>query len=588
MNRKHFQWVLISFGLALSVSCTVPFLVNTRDNTSNAVPPVVLPSSLASTLPIFLPQPGISPAPIPIPSPSGPFGAIASPNPSISGPLPTPTATPFLPNITSHIDNQIIPNPLPIIQVSGQLTNTMPIVKSVIKGRVLGWNIKTERFDALPNARVKINESLSLTTDANGFYETTQEFDQPVSISAAYEGYIASSVTNVPPGTNRDIHLNPLNEGPIYRQDTFNFNGTLTNLNQNGRDAFILFTDAHQSKAAAVSPDKFSGRYQMSVRVTANRSSTQGTLFAGVFESVGSLLQLTQYGYSPGVVVPTPPPQPVPTATPTTTGTTTSDFIPLKPTELLLSFHHLISPEAFGEIFVNLSAPAESGLNNVVMHIYMNMPDGGRVLVAKYVNYTSAAVNQVIRVPKLNNTTFTLEAHSGNSMQGSDIVVPNIQLNNTITRTFMAPPVFNRLGDETDFSDPNRTHFETGDLTPTIAWNKHSEANSYQLDLQGDPPQSFRWEAYTLNTSLDYPDFGSDHPSSLKLGNTYRVQLMASDFDMGTFNVLNHTESAWKIPARLARQAADQPFKVQLLNPTLQNFAQGYRVSYSTLSFLTN
>lgn len=586
MNRKHIQWVLMSCGLAISVGCTVPFLVNTRENTSNAISPVILPSSLASTLPIFLPQPGISSGPIPIPSPSGPFGAIASPNPSISGPLPTPTATPFLPNIAPNVDNQILPNPLPVIQASGQMTNTLPIVKSVIRGRVLGWNVKTENFDALANARVKIDESLSLTTDANGFYETTQEFDKLISISAAHEGYIASSVTNIPPGTNRDIHLNPLNEGPIYRQETFDFNGSVTNLNQNGRDSFVTFTDANQSKAAAVAPDKFSGRYNMSVRVKANRSNTEGTLFAGVFESVGSLLQLTQYGYSPNVVVPTPPPQPVPTATPSSSSS--SDFVPLKPTELLLSFNHLISPEAFGEIFVNLSAPTGSDLTNIVMHVYMNMPDGGRVLVAKYINYTSATVNQVIRVPKLSNTTFTLEAHSGNAMEGSDIVVPNIQLNNTVTRTFMAPPVFNRLGDETDFSDLNQTHFETGDLTPTIAWNKHSEANSYQLDLQGETPQSFRWEAYTLGTSLDYPDFGTDHPSSLKLGNTYRVQLMASDFDIGTFNVLSHTGSAWKIPVRFARQAADQPFKVQLLNPTIKNFAQGYRISYSTLSFLSN
>ncbi len=590
MNRKHIQSVLVSCGLALSVGCTVPFLVNTKDNNSGAISPVGLPSSLASSLPVFLPPAGGSPnGPIAIPSPSGPFGAIASGNPGIDGPLPVPTATPFLPNLPPDIDNQIAANPLPIIQASGQLTATQPIVKSIIKGKVLGWNIKNERFEPLANARVKIDESLSLTTDTNGFYATTQEFDKLVSISAGFEGYTASSVTDVPPGTNRDVHLNPLAEGPLYRQEVFSFNGGVTNLSQNGRDSFVVFADANQSKAAAATPDKFTGRYTMNVRVKANRASTQGTLFSGVFESVGSLLQLTQYGYSPNVAVPTPPPQPVPTATPSSSGTITAPT--LKATELLLSLNHLVSPEAFGQITVNLTSAADSGLNNAVMHVYINLPDGGRVLVAKYTNNTSATVTQVVRVPKLANTTFTLEAHSGTSLKGSDIIVPNIQLNNTITRTFLPPPVFNRIGDETNFTDLNKTHFKTSDLTPTIGWNKQNSVNSYQLDVQGETAQTFRWEAYTLGTSLTYPDFGTDHPSSLKLGNTYKVQLMASDFDIGTFNVLS-SNSNWEAPTRLERSVAGQSspasFSVQLLNPTIRNFAQGYRVSYNTLTFLSN
>jgi hypothetical protein len=587
MNRKHIQRVLACCGLTISAGCTVPFLVNTRENTSNAVSPVILPSSLASALPVFLPQPGFSAAPLPIPSPSGPFGAVASANPGIAGPLPTPTATPFLANIVPNIDNQIITGPLPVIQASGQMTNTLPITRSIIKGRVLGWDLKTEQYKPLANAQVKIDESLSLTTDVNGFYETTQEFDKLISISGAFDGYTASSVTDVPPGTNRDIHLNPLQEGVSYRQETFNFNGSVMDLGQTGRESVVVFTDGNRSNAPAAVPDKFTGRYNMSVRVKSNRSSTEGTLFAGVFESVGSLLQLTQYGYSPNVIVPTPPPQPVPTATPDTSGSDEKVALPLKPTELLLSFNHLVSPEAFGQININLLAPANSGLSRVVVHIYMNTPDGGKVLVAKYINNTSATVTQTVRLPKLANTTFTLEAHSGTALLGSDIVVPNIQLNNTVSRTFMVPPEFNRLGEITDFANLDKTHFEINDLTPVIAWNKHSEANSYQLDLQGETPQAFRWEAYTLGTALNYPDFGSDHPSSLAAGQTYRVQLIASDFDLGTFNVLG-LSSEWRSPERFIRQAVDQPFSVQLLNPTIKNFAQGYRLSYSTLSFLSN
>jgi hypothetical protein len=587
MNRKHIQWILVSCGLAVSVGCTVPFLVNTKDNTGTANSPVGIPSSLASSLPVFLPQPGAPNGPITLPSPQGPFGAIASANPGIDGPLPTATPTPFLPNLPPDIDNQISANPLPIIQASGQLTTTLPIIKSIIKGKVLGWNIKNERFEPLANARVKVDESLSLSTDANGFYATTQEFDKLVSISAGFEGYTASSVTDVPPGTNRDIHLNPLAEGPLYRQEAFSFKGSVTNLNQNGKDSFVVFADANQSKAAAATPDKFTGRYNMEVRVKANRASTQGTLFTGVYESVGSLLQLTQYGYSPNVAVPTPPPIPVPTATPETE---TGAAVPLKATELVLSFNHLISPEAFGQINVNLTAPSDSGLSNAVMHVYINMPDGGRVLVAKYTNNASATVTQVVRVPKLANTTFTLEAHSGTSLKGSDIIVPNIQINNTVTRSFLPAPIFNRIGDETDFKDLNKTHFTTSDLTPTIAWNKQTSVNSYQLDIQGETPQTFRWEAYTLGSELTYPDFGTDHPSSLKLGKTYRVQLMASDFDIGTFNVLS-SRPDWESPSRVERIVAGQnapAFSVQLLNPTIRNFAQGYRVSYSTLSFLSN
>jgi hypothetical protein len=151
--------------------------------------------------------------------------------------------------------------------------------------------------------------------------------------------------------------------------------------------------------------------------------------------------------------------------------------------------------------------------------------------------------------------------------------------------------VFNRIGDETNFTDLNKTHFKTSDLTPTIGWNKQNSVNSYQLDVQGETAQTFRWEAYTLGTSLTYPDFGTDHPSSLKLGNNYKVQLMASDFDIGTFNVLS-SNSNWEAPTRLERSVAGQSspasFSVQLLNPTIRNFAQGYRVSYNTLTFLSN
>ncbi|MBF2052637.1 MAG: hypothetical protein IGS03_04130 [Candidatus Sericytochromatia bacterium] len=591
MKKQHYQWVLLSLGLAVSVGCTVPFLVNTRDAAGGANGGSVItdPNAVASSLPIFLPQPGSSTPPVILSPSSGPFQPVASGNPPIIGGLPAPTATPFLSNIAPNIDNQIIANPLPVLQASGGLTSTQPIVPSIIRGRVLGYNPSSGNYQVLSNAQVRIDDNLSLTTDANGFYETTQEFDKAVSISAASPNYIGSTVTDVPPGINRDIHLNTLDSRMPYRQDTFVVNGSVTNLAQNGKRPLIVFTDGIQSVSNAAHPEVSTGRFSMNVRLPGNRSSTSGTLFGSVSEQVGKLSVITQYGYSPNVQVPVPPPQPVPTATPDLSGEGAT--VPLKPTDMLLSFDHLVSPEAFGEISVNFTAPAGSDLQGAVMHVYMNLPDGGKVLVAKYNDNTSTTINQRIRVPRIANTSFTLVAHSGSALKGSDVVVPNIQLGSTITRSFLPPPNFTQIGSETDFSDPRKTHFQTSDLTPRISWSSQSEINSYQLDLQADIPTRFRWEAYTLGTQLDYPDFGTDHPLSLKEGQTYRLQLMASDFDIGTFNILSQQGERWRAPGRfetLHGKMASGGFGIQLRNPTLNNFAQGYRIGYSTISFVTD
>ena len=148
-------------------------------------------------------------------------------------------------------------------------------------------------------------------------------------------------------------------------------------------------------------------------------------------EDVGNLSVITQYGYSPNVQVPVAPPQPVPTATPDTDD---NAVVPLDSTNLLLSFDHLVSPEAFGEIKVDLSADAaNTSLQGAVVHVYMNLPNGGRVLVAKYNENTSTRVNQTIRVPRLPNTSFTVVAHSGSALTGSDIVVPNLQIGSTVS-----------------------------------------------------------------------------------------------------------------------------------------------------------
>lgn len=600
MKKQQYQWVLLALGLAVSVGCTVPFLVNTRDNTGTIGDGQVItdPQAVSSSLPIFLPQPGSSDSPLTLatPSPGGPFSPVSSSNPAIDGALPVPTATPFLADITPNIDNQISANPLPVLGVgkdgsSGGVISTQPIIKSIIKGRVLGLDLASGQYKPLADAQVRVDRVLSLTTDANGYYETDQEFDKLVSISAASEQYTASTVTDVPPGIARDIHLNPLVERAPYRQDTFLIDGSVTNLAQNGRRPTVVFADGVQSVSNAAFVNPNTGRYQIDVRLRGNRSTTNGTLFTSVNEQIGKLSVITQYGYSPSVDVPVAPPQPVPTPTPDTTNAENPNYVPLKSTDLLLSFDHLTSPEAFGEIKVNFTSPTDFGLQGAVMHVYMNFPDGGRVLVAKYNDNTSTSIIQTIRVPQIANTSFTLVAHSGTSLKGSDIVVPNLQIGSSISREFLPPPVFNQIGDETDFSDPKQTHFSTGDTTPRIGWDNQSDINSWQLDMQEDGSENFHWEAYTLGTQIDYPDFGEDHPLSLQSGHNYSLQLMASDFDIGTFNILSQGERNWEQPTRFEKAVSAQgngDFNIQLLNPMLSNFAQGYRISYSTINFLTD
>ncbi len=573
MNMKPSQWILLTLGVATTVGCTVPFLVNTRDNVSTTGNGGVVtdPGAVSSSLPIFLPQPGgNTDQPLILPSASlGPFLPVSSSNPAISGPLPSATATPFLADLTPNIDNQIGFNPLPIIQANGNLTTTQPIVKSIVKGRVLGFDPISSNYKPLSGAIVKIDDTLTLSTDAQGFYETTQEFDTALRISAASENYVASTVTNVPPGISRDIHLNALNERMSYRQVPFTVPGSVVNLAQNGKRPLVVFTDGQKSVSNATFVDPKTGRFNLDVRVLSNRSSTTGSLFTHVMEDIGNLSVITQYGYSPSVQVPVAPAQPVPTATPDTDDTAA---IPLDNTNLLLSFDHLVSPEAFGEIKVDLSADAANiRLQGAVVHVYMNLPNGGRVLVAKYNDNTSTRVNQTIRVPRLPNTSFTVVAHSGSALTGSDVVVPNLQIGSTVVRQFLPVPVFSQLGEETSFSNINQTRYSIADTTPRISWNSQTNVNSFQLNLQGETADEFRWEAYTLANTLDYPNFGTEHPSSLKAGQSYRLQLSATDFDIGTFNILSNQNE----------------FSTKLLNPGPSNFAQGYRLSYSTLSFVT-
>lgn len=591
MNMKQYQWALISLGLAVSVGCTFPFLVGAdRDsavNTTGDGSVITDPQDVSSSLPIFLPPPGQNPNPGNVlePNTDPGLGIIGTENPQIDGPLPVPTATPFLSDISPNIDNQISPNGLPVLRAEGNLTTQQPIVESIIKGRVLGYNPVTQSYEALSNAQVRIDESLAINTDANGFYETSQEFDRVVTISAGHENYVASTVSDVPPGVNRDIHLNPLNERLAYRQDSFRVEGSLTNLSQNGRRPRIVFADGNNSFSSAANLNRATGRYDLDVRLTSERASTTGTLFASVDEQIGKLSVVTQYGYSPNVSVPVEPPTPFPTATPSTDSD--SNFVPLKPTDLLLSFNHLVSPEAFGEINLNLSAEAGSQLQGIVVHVYMNLPNGGRVLVARYTDNTSSSINQTIRVPRVANTSFTVAAHTGTSLNGSDMVIPSIQIGSSITRKFLPRPVFNQIGTEDDFSDTNKTVFESSDTSPEIGWNSQKDVNSFQLDIQGDHPENFRWEAYTLGTSITYPDFGENNPLSLQEGTSYRLQLLASDFDIGTFNILNQAAPRQASRAERLYSAQNNSFNTKLLNPSLANFAQGYRVSYSSIQFVT-
>lgn len=592
--KKQYNWFVWSGCLAVTVGCTVPFLVNNPNVTPTSQPVASTPDAVSSALPIFLPQgPGSN---VLLPSGTSPsvtsgFGPVSSPNPTLSGPLPSPTATPFIPNIIPDIANPIAPAAIPSVQASGALAQQAPIIRGIYSGRVWGFDMATETFKPIADAKVKVGDSLTLSSDRNGFYQTSQEFQERLTISAAKSNYIASTVTGVPPGVGRDIHLYPINNAIPYRQDFHTFSGSVHNLAQNGKDAIVVFADNQNSSAPETMVDRKTGNFNMSVRLRTNKSSTTGTLFGYVPEQTGNLSQVSQFSYSPNVVVPTIPPQPVPTPSPATTSTDTS----IKPSfnQLLLAFDHLVSPQNFGKLSLKLLTPSTGQLVGVVAHIYMNLPDGSRVLIARYTDPGAVSINQVFRVPKIANTTFSLEAHSGTATRGSDIVVPNIPIESEVVRTFLAPPTYNRLGDETNFTTTGKTHFTTSSITPRIGWQTLSEANSYQLDIQGDNPLAFRWEAYSLDNSVAYPDFGTDQPGSLRAGRTYQAQLMANDFDLGSFNVLSaSTGSAnWKRPPRIQRildRQSQGGFSVQLFTPSIKNFPQGYRVSYNTLTFTIN
>lgn len=589
---KRFKYLAISLGLLISVGCTVQSLIGQQPEAETKKESK--PANFNASLPIFLPSsgPGGSGTNILAPSsvsPSGPFGVIRTPDPSIVGPLPSPTPTPFIPVIIPNINNQItIASPVPVIQVSGQLTQQAKIVPSKLNGRVFFWDTKSSAFKPLSEAKIRVNDNsseITLESDNTGFYESTQVFNNAVTISAAKEEYIASTVTDVPPGFGRDIHLFPLDDAPFYRQENFTFDGVVANLGENGKEATVVFTDDSGSIASAVTPSQVDNTYSMNVRVKSDLESTLGSLFSYVTEDVGELTQITQYGFSPNVAVPTPPPQPVATPTPEDTSSGTDEVFPPDPTQLVLSFSHLTSPEVFGNITVKLDIPSDNnGLSGIAIHVYMNIPNRGRVLVAKYNDESSSVVNQTIRVPNLSvfNATYTVEAHSGSADKGSDIIIPNIQIGNTVSRSFLPVP---------EITSPANNG--STDTKPSFLWDKVEQANSYQLDVQGAEHQAFRWEAYTLSAekTFTFPNFGLGNPGALKEQARYKFQLMAADFDFGSFNILNQSDnSGWKMPRRLQHFASKKSgdFSVQLFQPSEQNFPQGYRVSYNTVMFTTN
>lgn len=572
------------------MGCTVPLLMRSEEQKyakqgDMKVSPS--PTGAFSVVPWYVPplfSEGGFLFPSPGPLESG-FGVIGSAPPGIPGTLTSVSPSPYMgiftptpsPFISPYPFAPVSGSPPPVIVYSGP-----PVI---FQGKVLGFNPQTATYWGLSNTNVLLNNSINITSNSDGSYASTQQFTQTTSVSAAKEGYFASTVDNVPPGT-RDIHLYPLNEQPPYSDKVFTFTGKVTDNQGLGKYTMVVFRDNDESSSAVSSVDK-DGKYSISVRPKMGKTTTTGTIMTYTMETVNNeLTQIVSYGFSPYMTVPTPIPTPTPAATGTPDSSSSATPPPVPPNELMLSYDYSNTPTAFGEINVKLNIPP--GLASTIFHVYMTLPTGAKFFVGKYVDRMgSGVIQKSIKVPSILGASFTLQAHCGTSDLGSDIIIPKLLAGDTVDYTFLSPP---------GISSPSSNDVAVS-LTPNFSWSSVGGAGGYQLEVTpADKNVSFGWEAYTPFTSMQYPSF-TNSAGTLKNAQRYYLQVMATDFDFGSLQILSFLDLfnpalPNTLPVRVKhymdKKSKLPAFTIMLADPRKNAYPRGYRVTYRTIPFTTN
>lgn len=513
------------------------------------------------------------------------LGIIATPRPvsnlddkSPDEPSPYVTPAPF-----------IVGKPGTSFNNTNSTEETGPIVTSRMSGKVYGYDTGSNTYRILQNATVSFNGT-TVTSDASGNYSSSDTFNSEIDLSASAPGYYTSTVSNMRPGENRNIHLQPLDSRPVYNSNTISFDilslggaePTNTSSLTATKDAetssttdeivlpeikytsLLSFGDKNNSRFITKVVDNDKGRIRVEVNPLANQSTATGQLFIYDLErdSTGrptNPTQMKKFIYKKDVTFRVGD-QYFPGTEPTGDEDTSSSSDTEETFDLIKNFSN-----------INVKFNDSFGFNNFVCNAYAVFPTGEKVLVSRYTG--ASATNLSFRVPKIAgvNLSYTIEAHAGNASLGSDVVVNNLREGDSVDAYLLKPP---------SSLTPNYETSSSG-LFPTFGWASNSEAKSFQVAVKNtDLNNSSAWEGYSATNSIKYP-LGLE---GLKSGAQYSYQVVALDFNFGGLRVLSNKAEEMRLRA-ISQKNNDLPFKVQLASHNSNTLPKGYRVSYNTVLF---
>ncbi|MFN8575995.1 MAG: hypothetical protein U0354_03990 [Candidatus Sericytochromatia bacterium] len=554
-------------------------LSQTKSPSSNTAPqssPSVSSSS-ANNIPSFI-----------TPSGSG-LGIISTPKPvsnleekSPTEPEPYKTAAPF-----------IIGKPGVSFNSTINTDDAGPIVTSKISGKVYGYETNTKTYKTLSNAQVSINGAV-VNTDSSGNYSSSDTFDSAVDLSASASGYYKSTVSDIRPGENRNIHLQPIDSRPIYNSNTISFDilslaaaeptntspltatttaatttaaTTEVKLKEPTYTSLLTFADTNNSRFITKVVDNDKGRIRVEVNPIGTQSIAKGQLLVYDIERDASgrptnPTQMKKFIHKKDIAFRVGD-QYFPGTEPTTKDSTSTSSAKEETFDLIKNFAN-----------INVKFNDSFGFNNFVCNAYAIFSTGEKLLVSRYTGASATSLS--FRVPKIVGSivSYSIEAHAGNANFGSDVVVNDLHENDSVEAYLLQPP--------SDLS-PNHDTLSTS-LFPTFSWSANQEAKSFQVDVKDtNTTNESAWEGYSSKNTIKYP-IGL---GGLKLNAQYSFQVVAMDFNFGGLRVLSaDTNKAEEMRLRAVRQKDnDLPFKVQLASHESKTLPKGYRVSYNTVLF---
>ena len=205
-------------------------------------------------------------------------------------PTPLPSASPFIigkapqafgAGSSSGSSTSASPTPSSSGSATASPDPSETVVSSKVSGTVYGYNPTTKRYVTIPKAQVSIGGTL-VQADDGGKYTLNEEVSTLIDISATADAYVGSTVKNVAPGENRDIHLQPLDNRKQYNSNTINLSVELlgaADANNVQYPRILSFADASESRFVPYLINAVTGKYRVEINPIAGNATAKGKLF---------------------------------------------------------------------------------------------------------------------------------------------------------------------------------------------------------------------------------------------------------------------------------------------------------------------